>query len=65
MKEFTCDILVIGSGAAGLVAAIEARQRAQSVLLACKGAVGRGTATSFAGGGFTVATPWYLSLIHI
>jgi len=40
-RAVECDVLVIGGGGAGLTAAIEARQRGASVLVACKGRAGR------------------------
>jgi fumarate reductase (CoM/CoB) subunit A len=61
MKSWTiseknhCDVLVIGSGAAGLRAAIEAARQGRNVLIACKSNGGRGTSTHIANGGFRVA----------
>lgn len=52
MKAVDCDVLVIGSGAAGLRAAWEAASKGVRVTLASKGAFGRQNATYFAGGGF-------------
>jgi succinate dehydrogenase/fumarate reductase flavoprotein subunit len=52
MKTVDSDVLVIGSGAAGLRAAWEAASKGVRVTLVCKGACGRQNATYFAGGGF-------------
>ncbi|MBI4527981.1 MAG: FAD-binding protein [Deltaproteobacteria bacterium] len=54
--HFRVDILVIGAGVAGIVAAIEAQQQGANVLLVTKGAFGRdGAATWISGYGFQVA----------
>jgi succinate dehydrogenase/fumarate reductase flavoprotein subunit len=47
------DILIIGSGGAGLVAACEARRRGARVLLVTKATAGMANCTAYAGGGFT------------
>lgn len=52
MKQIEADVVVIGSGAAGIMAAIEANDRGAKVVLLGKGAVGRGTCTSMIGGLF-------------
>ena len=36
-KTFSCDILVVGSGIAGISAAIKAAESGASVILTCKG----------------------------
>lgn len=54
-EKMKSDVLVIGSGAAGLRAAIEAAQLGQRVLILCKSYGGRGTVTHIANGGFRVA----------
>ncbi len=50
MKNTTCDILIIGSGAAGLRAAIEARRDGSDVLVISKSLPGKGASTFFSGG---------------
>ncbi|EPJ84827.1 putative succinate dehydrogenase [Pseudomonas sp. CFII64] len=49
------DVIVLGGGAAGLVAAFHARQAGASVLVVNKGLVGRSGATITSGGGVSVA----------
>lgn len=51
----TWDVLVIGAGAAGLVAAWHARRAGASVLVINKGLVGRSGATITSGGGVSIA----------
>jgi len=48
------DVLVIGSGGAGLVAACAARRAGASVTLVTKSAPGLANCTAYAGGGFTL-----------
>lgn len=55
MEELTTDILVIGSGLAGIVSALEAERSGLQVLLIGKFAIGMGTNTSMANGAFTAA----------
>ncbi|MGA2404591.1 MAG: FAD-binding protein, partial [Syntrophobacteraceae bacterium] len=50
MQQFACDVLVLGSGAAGLRAAISARQAGLDVLVLSKAAPGKATCTGFSGG---------------
>ena len=52
MRRLRTDVLVVGSGAAGLRAAIEARQANTTVLLVSKTPAGLGNCTAYAGGGF-------------
>jgi len=57
MDEFRTDVIVIGSGAAGLRASIAARENGAGVLLLSKGTAGLGTSTilsygAMASGGF-------------
>lgn len=49
------DVIVLGGGAAGLVAAFHARQAGASVLVVNKGLVGRSGATITSGGGVSIA----------
>jgi len=49
-----CDILVIGSGGAGLVAACAARRAGARVSLVTKSLAGLANCTAYAGGGFTL-----------
>ncbi len=50
MDHLGCDVLVLGSGAAGLRAAIAAREKGLEVLVASKGVPGKSTCTWFSGG---------------
>ena len=45
-ESMVTDVLVIGSGIAGMIAAIEARKAGAQVVLASKGALGKDSATS-------------------
>lgn len=55
MKESSADVLIIGSGGAGLRAAIEARRQNARVLLITKSLVGRANCTAMAMGTFRTA----------
>jgi len=50
MDHLSCDVLVLGSGAAGLRAAIAAREKGVGVLVVSKGSPGKSTCTWFSGG---------------
>ncbi len=52
MRALKTDVLVIGAGAAGLRAAIEARRASADVRLLSKTPAGLGNCTAYAGGGF-------------
>lgn len=52
------DILVLGSGGAGLRAAIEARKYGVSVLLVSKSRIGMGNNTAISGSGIAAGTGW-------
>ena len=55
MNQLSTDVLIIGSGGAGLRAAIEARSRGVRVLLVSKSKVGFGGCTAVAMGAFKVS----------
>lgn len=59
-KAVETDVLVIGSGAAGLRAAIEARRMGAKVFLVDKALIGLNNNTAYAGGGFRAALPGIL-----
>ena len=50
MEHLSCDVLVIGSGAAGLRAAISAQEMGMEVCVVSKGSPGKSTCTWFSGG---------------
>jgi fumarate reductase (CoM/CoB) subunit A len=52
MDHFFCDVLVIGSGGAGLRAAIACREKGLDVCVISKASAGKGTSTSISGGVF-------------
>jgi len=52
MQHLTCDVLVIGSGAAGIRAAIAAREKGVDVMVISKASPGKGTCTILSGGVF-------------
>ena len=55
MEELSTDVLVIGSGLAGIVSALEAERGGLEVIVVGKFAIGMGTNTSLANGVFTAA----------
>jgi succinate dehydrogenase/fumarate reductase flavoprotein subunit len=55
VTRYQSDILVVGTGGAGLRAAIEADERGASVLVVSKAPAGMNNATVVAGGGFRAA----------
>ena len=55
MTKNDWDVIVIGGGGAGLCAAVAAGEAGQEVLLLSKGPIGRGCATAYSGGLFSVA----------
>ena len=65
MEVFTTDILVIGSGLAGVVAALEAEPSGLQTLLLGKFAIGVGTNSSIANGGFTSANSRFSKEHHL
>ena len=64
MEEFSTDILIIGSGLAGLMAALEAEKKGLSVTLLGKFAIGMGTNTSLASS-FTAANSRFSKEDHL
>jgi succinate dehydrogenase / fumarate reductase flavoprotein subunit len=52
LEHFDCDVLVVGSGAAGLRAAIAAKSMNCDVAVLSKGSPGKGTCTILSGGVF-------------
>ena len=56
-RSVKCDVLVVGGGAAGLTAAIEARSRGAEVALACKGKAGKSGNTVVAASQFSAVIP--------
>jgi succinate dehydrogenase/fumarate reductase flavoprotein subunit len=55
VTKFDSDVLIIGTGGAGLRAAIEAHERGASVAVVSKAPAGMNNATIVAGGGFRAA----------
>lgn len=55
MEHRICDILVIGSGAAGLRAAAAAKETGAQVLVVSRGAPGKASATIVSGGAFAAS----------
>jgi len=55
MEKISCDVLVIGNGAAGLRAAIASREAGAEVLVISKSPPGLGTYTLLSGGGLGAA----------
>lgn len=52
------DVLILGSGAAGLMAAIEARKLGVEVLLLSRSPIGLGNNTAISGSGIAAGTGW-------
>jgi succinate dehydrogenase/fumarate reductase flavoprotein subunit len=65
MEELSTDILVIGSGLAGLLSALEAERAGLRVLLVGKFAIGMGTNTALANGAFTAASSGFSKENHL
>jgi succinate dehydrogenase/fumarate reductase flavoprotein subunit len=65
MEEVTTDILIIGSGLAGAVAALEAARFGFKILLVSKVAIGIGTNSALAHGAFSTAGPCFPVEQHI
>ena len=64
MEEFSTDILIIGSGLAGVMAALEVEKNGLSVTLLGKFAIGMGTNTSLASS-FTAANSRFSKEDHL
>jgi succinate dehydrogenase/fumarate reductase flavoprotein subunit len=65
MEELSTDILVIGSGLAGIVAAMEAEKAGLQILITGKFAIGAGTNTNLSNGVFTVSNPLFSREDHL
>jgi succinate dehydrogenase/fumarate reductase flavoprotein subunit len=65
MENFSTDILVIGSGLAGILSALEAEKSGLKVLMVGKFAIGMGTNTSMANGAFTAANSHFSKEDHL
>lgn len=65
MEKLKFGVLVIGSGAAGLRAAIEARRRGLEVAVMSKGSPGKGTCTILSGGVFAGTSEAGLAASHL
>ncbi|OGP91160.1 MAG: hypothetical protein A2156_08580 [Deltaproteobacteria bacterium RBG_16_48_10] len=65
MEELTTDVLVIGSGLAGLLSALEAEKAGLRVLVVGKFAIGMGTNTSLANGAFTASNSHFSKEDHL
>ena len=65
MDSVSCDVLIIGSGAAGLRAAIEARRRGCGVIVVSKGSPGKKTSTIISGGVFAGTPPGKSTTGHL
>ncbi len=65
MEELSTDILVIGSGLAGLMAALEAEKSGLQVLITGKFAIGAGTNTNLSNGVFTVSNSLFSREDHL
>ncbi|MFC1902891.1 FAD-binding protein [Chloroflexota bacterium] len=61
IQDIKTDVLIIGSGGAGLRAAIEAKRYGLDVLIVDKVVIGTNNNTRYAGGGFKAALPGILS----
>lgn len=55
LTDVHVDVLIIGGGAAGLRAAIEAKRRVEEVAITCKSVAGKGGATAISEGGISAA----------
>jgi len=65
MEELSTDVLVIGSGLAGIVSALEVEKYGLKVLIVGKFTIGMGTNTSMANGAFTAANSRFSKEDHL
>jgi succinate dehydrogenase/fumarate reductase flavoprotein subunit len=65
MEEISTDVLVIGSGLAGILAALEAEKSGLRVLLLGKFSIGMGTNSSISNGGFAAAASEFAQEDHL
>ncbi len=65
MEELSTEVLVIGSGLAGIVSALEVEKYGLKVLIVGKFAIGMGTNTSMANGAFTAANSRFSKEDHL
>jgi len=65
MQHLTCDELAIGSGAAGIRAAIAAREKGVDVMVISKASPGKGTCTILSGGVFAGTREGASTDIHL
>ncbi len=65
MEELDTDVLVVGSGLAGLLSALEAQNEGLRVLMVGKFAIGMGTNTSLANGAFTSSNSYFSKEDHL
>ncbi len=65
MENISTDILVIGSGLAGMVSALEAEKAGLQVLITGKFTIGAGTNTNLSNGAFTVSNPLFSKEDHL
>jgi succinate dehydrogenase/fumarate reductase flavoprotein subunit len=65
LEILSTDVLVIGSGLAGMVSALEAERKGLKILLVGKFAIGMGTNTSLANGAFTAANSRFSKDEHL
>lgn len=56
MRRIEADVVVVGSGAAGMMAALEADRNGAEVVLVGKGGLGKGGCTSMVNGGFAASS---------
>src|SRR5512143_4165520 len=65
METLNTDILVIGSGLAGVLSALEAERAGLRVLMVGKFAIGMGTNTALANGVFTASNSGFSKEEHL